>query len=814
MQIKDSMKNNDQSNFIINQSVGLGKYMITGEAGDGQLSNSYIILGLSNLEPDLKKIRSINSEDNIYSKKRRALIDRLAVLEAVKNNDSKVNKATYDLIKKYPEEMISVMKQDRMTQSIYKSFEEKRNQWDIQHVKGQRDKVATNYITDRVGSKSQADELAKENYLPSEGLTYGDDYDVYLNTDFTEPGWSPEGLIMTNDGQKIFSYINILKEDMVDIENAFDEKDNKKQQLKIRKELEKKNNDVQYALSQYQDENYVSKTNIMRPVFSIGTDNKIFVTDMDISVNKRKLENQIKTRNRFESVMSKSYSRGIGIKYAKDANMKILDALEEDMNENYLDDRDYFAGGKKNLMTYIKIGPYENNRINKEKWPILPRYLKVNIMKRHDNNVRREYKNIAEDLTGTKDIDFNDIYTKEIIIKEQELNDMYRDPHLDVDKIVPKQKELGELFKSNLDSYIKKHKKDINNKTIKEITNRMTNIQKTSPYIAVRRNMVDHTFGRREPSVFSHSSIRNTNKIVKVLKYIGALWKHIVKMVKSNIVIRDLPVLMWNITSNVLLAVIQGRNPIKEVQQQIKGIILLNKYRNASKRMSELAIKSRSGLMTKSEKDEYNRLQNEINNNPVKPLIDAGLYSHAAEDLSNDDIYKQDYFDAKVDAWKGKMPKGVQSVLEYGFLMKKNPVFNTLLTFMQSSDFAARYSKYYTLIEQGVDPQTALKEILDNQINYNFRHGKILQWLNANGIVMFSMFLEKIQKVIKKTTFENPFNVLLAILAGGTMVDDSPLGDFMTGSTISNRIFTPFDLMGNLGEWPAAIQIATGDYHS
>ncbi len=808
--VHEHFNTKQKANFIINQAKSLGDYMITGKADEGQLTNSYIILGMSNMNDSATVVRNLNNSPD--GKYKRALIDRLATLEAIRTNDDKVNQTTLEVIKKYPKQMINVMKQDEMTQRLYKSFEQKTNQYDMSRVKGHHDKIATNYITDKAGFKTQAGEMIKDSYAPSPNLTYNDDFNIYLKSDFTETGYNAEGLIMTNDGQKIFSYLNILKEDMTDIENVFDPEQTKKQQVKIKKILADKENDVKKALLRYQSDNFTKGAGGMRPVLAVGSDNKIFVTDMDISVDRRTLENRNKTRNGFESVMAKTYSRGVGIRYAKAANKKILDAVEVDMNENYLDDRGYFKGGQKNLMTYTKIGPYEDNKLNKEKWPILPRYLKIDIIKRSGNNVKREYRNLAKQITLNQDVDFDDIYTKEILDAEFDLNQLYKDPNADIDVVLEKQKKLNRMFYDQLKKYVNKHKGEIDSKVMQDINSKMSDIKKAKPYLAVRRNMVNHIFGKRSPDLLSHLGIRNTNKVLKALKWVGALWKHLVKMIKTNIVVRDLPVLMWNILSNVLLAVLQGDNPIKEVKQQIKGIMALTEYQRVSKRLSELVIKGQSGTMTKAEEDESKRLQNELEKNSARPLMIKGLYSHAAEDLSNDDLYKQDYFDTWTDEQINKLPSVVKNMLEWGYLMKSNSLFSGLMTFMQASDFGARYSKYYNLIEQGVDPEVAEKKVLDNQINYSWGNSDIVQFLNDNGFAMFTKFLERIQRVIRQTTFDKPFNVLAAAVMGGAMVDDSPLGDFMTPDTISNRFFTPLDLLEVLGEEPAIMQIAKMDF--
>ena len=202
-----------------------------------------------------------------------------------------------------------------------------------------------------------------------------------------------------------------------------------------------------------------------------------------------------------------------------------------------------------------------------------------------------------------------------------------------------------------------------------------------------------------------------------------------------------------------------------------------------------------------------------MNENPVKPLIDAGLYTAVTEDLSNEELHKEDYIDMQVKKFTDKwVPDGVKKVFDVLYITKNTPGFQALLAAMQYSDFAARYSKYYSLINNGMDKRKAVKMVLDNQINYGFNHGKMLQWLNDRGLVMFSMFFEKIQRVIKNLTLRKPFTVLLAILGNDFIFDKSPLQDSAFTRNVGRMIFMPDDIAGTFLEKPSMVKIATGDF--
>jgi len=118
-----------------------------------------------------------------------------------------------------------------------------------------------------------------------------------------------------------------------------------------------------------------------------------------------------------------------------------------------------------------------------------------------------------------------------------------------------------------------------------------------------------------------------------------------------------------------------------------------------------LELKLRAGNGTEADKKELTYLVNKMNNNSVKPLIDAGLYTAISEDLSNEDLHKEGYIDDLVSKYTDKAPKGLMDTLNALYIAKNTPAFKALLMTMQQSDFAARYSTYYKLINQGVSKE-------------------------------------------------------------------------------------------------------------
>jgi hypothetical protein len=85
----------------------------------------------------------------------------------------------------------------------------------------------------------------------------------------------------------------------------------------------------------------------------------------------------------------------------------------------------------------------------------------------------------------------------------------------------------------------------------------------------------------------------------------------------------------------------------------------------------------------------------------------------------------------------------------------------------QLSDFVARYTLYQHLTNQKTKPLTkeeAIQEASDAFINYDIPMHRNLQYLDDMGIMMFTKYFLRIQKVLVKNLRDNPGRVIGSIL--------------------------------------------------
>ena len=95
----------------------------------------------------------------------------------------------------------------------------------------------------------------------------------------------------------------------------------------------------------------------------------------------------------------------------------------------------------------------------------------------------------------------------------------------------------------------------------------------------------------------------------------------------------------------------------------------------------------------------------------------------------------------------------------------------------QLSDFVARYTLYQHEISKKRDPLThenAVRKVSDAFINYDIPSHRGIQWGNYMGLLMFTKYYLRIQKVILRTMRDSPADALL-MLALNNYMDALPM---------------------------------------
>lgn len=272
-------------------------------------------------------------------------------------------------------------------------------------------------------------------------------------------------------------------------------------------------------------------------------------------------------------------------------------------------------------------------------------------------------------------------------------------------------------------------------------------------------------------------------------------WQEIVQVIKDVIVVKNIFTLLGNIYSNDSLLFAKGVDDRwKHQLVAIKGAMA---YQEDSRKLMELETKLKLGYTQGKDaqmRDQVVALRDQIDRNPVKKLIDAGLMPTIVEDVAADeDIYSyKTLLQRKTEGITNRVPEGLKTVGRNVFMTRDTKAYQFLYKTTQLSDFTARYALYQHLTTRAENPLThedAIQEASDSFVNYDAPMHRTLQYTDDMGFTPFSKYFLRIQRVLMNTLRENPARVL-GLLAFSQLVDLGPI--VLDSSWIHNFGDNPF----------------------
>jgi len=178
-------------------------------------------------------------------------------------------------------------------------------------------------------------------------------------------------------------------------------------------------------------------------------------------------------------------------------------------------------------------------------------------------------------------------------------------------------------------------------------------------------------------------------------------------------------------------------------------------------------------------------LKDSMDRNPVKGLIDEGMFQTILEDVDaeSDDYSYKARLATKLEEATEKVPQAVKTGARWAYLSHDTAAYKLLFKGTQMSDFVARYALYQHLTTRKKDPMdhdTAIQRVADAFINYDVPTHRTLQYLNDTGLVFFTKYYLRIQKVLLALFQEKPARglvlaVMESYLSGlPTVLDSGP----------------------------------------
>ena len=304
----------------------------------------------------------------------------------------------------------------------------------------------------------------------------------------------------------------------------------------------------------------------------------------------------------------------------------------------------------------------------------------------------------------------------------------------------------------------------------------------------VRRDMLLPLFGFRDVSITNAMLVKELPLAVKTLiRKSENWWKEIVSLYKVDVVIKTLPVITGNIISNLGIGVITGGRPTEIIKDMVAAWNELTAYMKMQDRLvqikAEYAVTKDKSLL-----DEQARLQNDMDNSFIKPLIDAGLYTQIIEEADTLNYQSSNRIADIVQGKLDRAPEIIKNGVNFMYVTEKTALFQAVHMATAKSDFVARYAQYriikkrnarkfenkygraMTSAEQALMEKNVLNEIRDMYINYAKPDAAWLQWANDMGFVMFTKYVLRIQRIIELVMQGHPIRAAAALFGQEAMV--------------------------------------------
>ena len=334
--------------------------------------------------------------------------------------------------------------------------------------------------------------------------------------------------------------------------------------------------------------------------------------------------------------------------------------------------------------------------------------------------------------------------------------------------------------------------------------------------LAVPTSMMPLYFGYRHLSIVNFPGLKKIvpKLAIEILRFVEAMWVELIKIAKTNILIKT-PIVLWrNIWSNMMQAINTGTNPLKLFKMYLDSFRDARAHIKKHRQLKYLEVKVRSGQAAKADKDLAKRLNSALMRNPMHELMEAGMYQAFQEDVENTELRSTNRVKKYLDEKLENVPNMVRTPLQWLYLSEETGAYKVMQEVLQMSDLIARdvMNRQFKELEQkqadgildlpiwyleknpGIKPRTELKKeqraafldeararnfytVLKSFIAYPIPSSSMEEYLNRVGLIMFTKFVKRIQTVAAKTTMEHPVKSTLMALVQSFVYDFETIQD-------------------------------------
>jgi len=313
----------------------------------------------------------------------------------------------------------------------------------------------------------------------------------------------------------------------------------------------------------------------------------------------------------------------------------------------------------------------------------------------------------------------------------------------------------------------------------------------------VRNDMYDMIFGYRKWSVktlFEKEQFENAwyqQAFVGLMEFMfgrkaalravqgESIWQTMTKYVKDAWVIKSIFTFLFNELANATQLWAMGVNPTQGIRDKYVAWQSTLQFQQDARELRRLESDLEIGYFNSGQevtmRQRIAELQDSMDRNPIKPLIDEHMFQTLVEDITTeeDPWGYQSRMDKNIDTWTGKyadtpLVQAPRTALKWIFMTHDTTLYKLANQATIMSDFTSRFALYNHMIQKdGAVHEEVISDVREAFVNYDVPTHRNMQYLNDMGLLWFTKYYARIQKVLFMAAQENPARALVLSLIMG-----------------------------------------------
>lgn len=246
---------------------------------------------------------------------------------------------------------------------------------------------------------------------------------------------------------------------------------------------------------------------------------------------------------------------------------------------------------------------------------------------------------------------------------------------------------------------------------------------------------------------------------------------------KDWIIVRSISVAIANAMASMTLVMANGV-PISELFNSYReGLRDIRAYNRLEKEVIGLTVQiaGASGAEVERLRTIQNGKRASIRKLAIWPLIEAGELSDLPEGL--EDTPQHSYL-GDMGGWLNNHLKKIHPktpmVLANLAIAKDTAFHDVLSKSIQAGDFLGKWAVYKHMVKSGKSPDVARDEVRDEFVSYTTNPGRFRGAMEDFGLVWWSQFTIRAQKVLLRRFRKNPFSFFVSSMSGNLTGMDTP----------------------------------------